>query len=229
MKVTRYKGFTIYRLVADDSLIPPSQRYFINPNVKQIPAPISKSPPVVPSSPKPDDRQITIDRLQNELKQENQKSITFKSEIEQLRSELEKLKGDNQQLIMEKEMLSAGLEQKSHESLETSEKLEEINTELLKTQVELTAERQKTDENQAQFDSEIEVIKSTLRRVELESTERQQRLDHAQQCLADEQERYKRLASNSSDNALTEAESKIEDLKEIGDLRSLRRNIKQMI
>lgn len=180
---------------------------------KQIPAPISKSPPVVPTSPKPDERQITIDRLQNELKEENQKSITFKSEIEQLRSELEKLKGDNQQLTIEKEMLSSGLEQKSHESLETSEKLEEINTELLKTQVELTAERRKTDENQAQFDSEIEIIKSTLGRAELESTERQQRLDHAQQCLADEQERYKRLASNSSDNALTEAESKIEDLK----------------
>jgi len=46
-------------------------------------------------------------------------------------------------------MLSAGLEQKSHESLETSEKLEEINTELLKTQVELTAERRKTEKSSA--------------------------------------------------------------------------------
>ena len=76
---------------------------------------------------------------------------------------------------------------------------------------------QKVEENEARFDSEIEIIKATLGRAELESTERQQRLDHAQQCLADEKERYNRLASKSSDNALTEAEAKIEDLKEISD------------
>ena len=110
---------------------------------KQIPAPASKTPQPVPTITKPDERQITIDRLQTELKEESQKSLTFKAEIEQLRSELEKLKGNNEQLTMEKEMLSAGLEQKSHETLETQEKLEEINTELLKTQAELNAERQK--------------------------------------------------------------------------------------
>ena len=117
--------------------------YFQNPLKKQIPAPASKTPQPVPTITKPDERQITIDRLQTELKEESQKSLTFKAEIEQLRSELEKLKGNNEQLTMEKEMLSAGLEQKSHETLETQEKLEEINTELLKTQAELNAERQK--------------------------------------------------------------------------------------
>ena len=50
--------------------------------------------------------------------------------------------------------------------------------------------------------------------VQLESTERQRKLEQAESCLADEKERYERLASNTTENsALVEAEHKIESLR----------------
>jgi early endosome antigen 1 len=123
---------------------------------------------------------------------------TKREELDGITMKLDEAAAANEQLITERDMLSAALDQKS---VETSE--------LTQTNETLKMELKVARENAV----ELEKTQLELGRIQLESTQRQRQLDATRQSLTDEREKAARFAQGDRDHALAEAESKIDELK----------------
>ena len=133
--------------------------------------------------------------LEEELKRTQE---TSHEQLSGVRMQLETADAANEQLSTERDMLSAALDQKSVETSKLTKETEQIAAEL----------------KLAKKDGvELEKAKLEIGQVQLESTQRQRELDHARQSLADEREKGARLAQGDS-SALTQAEAKIDELRE---------------
>jgi len=133
--------------------------------------------------------------LEEELKRTQE---TSHEQLSGVRMQLETADAANEQLSTERDMLSAALDQKSVETSKLTKETEQIAAEL----------------KLAKKDGvELEKAKLEIGQVQLESTQCQRELDHARQSLADEREKGARLAQGDS-SALTQAEAKIDELRE---------------